>query len=66
MGLARVTSVDDIFFFGDEMDPIFEDRLAVALDEYAKQRDHKVQIGFRVEEEIKGKVLVISLEPAPA
>jgi hypothetical protein len=64
MGLTRKTSVNDIFFFGDEMDPVFEDRLALALDEYAKEIDNKNQIGFHAGEEVKGNVLVVDLEPS--
>jgi hypothetical protein len=66
MGLTRRNTLDDIFFFGDEMDPVYEDRLAIALDEYAKQREDRIQIGFGVEEDIKGNVLVVKLEPAAA
>jgi hypothetical protein len=64
MGLARLTTVDDIFFFGDEMDPVYEDRLAMALDEYARDRDRQITINFQNDEEIKGNVLVVSLEPS--
>jgi hypothetical protein len=66
MGMTRMNRANDIFFFGDEMDPVFEARLAIALDEYAKLRDSQIQIGFNIDEEIKGNVLVVKLEPAAA
>jgi hypothetical protein len=62
MALTRWNPSGEIFFFGGEMDPIFEDYLAQALDECPEDQENRYEFSFsQDEQELKQRVLIVSM-----
>jgi hypothetical protein len=62
MALTRWNPSNETLFFGNEMDPIYEDNLARVLNQLPELEEQD-WIFEQVEEDIRGKVLVL---PVPA
>jgi hypothetical protein len=56
MALTRWNPFDETFFFGNEMDPVYEDNLARVLNEPCEEQEKELEYPIEITE--RGIVLV--------